>query len=199
MTGGRSVPSRTVAGVAAHARRQWTVGGFDRDMERRGVRVRVVDDLAPWRYNKLLNTSATPWAHCLQKTPTSARSWPRCALRTSTYCVTLESNSSRSRYPPHPGRRADATAGPRMEQRSEQLQLAVVIPQHRQRRDRLLQRRDSWIAHRNTIAAPINAALARAARAAPVAVGDEIDFGVAYGAPADTFSWPWTINRGELG
>ena len=84
-----------------------------------GIRVRAVDDVAPWKYNKLLsnlgNAVGALSAEGADVGDVRSRGARR---RLNRYYVTLESNSSHLRYPPRRGwtdrrhgRYQDATPG----------------------------------------------------------------------------------------
>ena len=69
-----------------------------------GIRVRVVDDVAPWKYNKLLSNLGNAVGALSADGADIGEVVAACAAKAKTYCGMRESNSSRSRYPPRRGR-----------------------------------------------------------------------------------------------
>ena len=64
-----------------------------------GIRVRLPDDVAPWKYNKLLSNLGNAIGPCPPTRPPRVTWWPRCAVKARTCCDMRESDSSRSRRP----------------------------------------------------------------------------------------------------
>ena len=108
-----------------------------------GIVVRLPDDLAPWKYNKLLSNLG----NAVGALTADAGRGRRCGRRGA------QGRRKRAAKSGHrirvvrdvqrrPGGRADHPPGARMGRPGEQLDLAIVEPQHGQRGDRLLQRGD---------------------------------------------------------
>ena len=101
----------------------------------------AVDDVAPWKYNKLLsNLGNAVGALSAEGADFSAlmaalRAEGEQVLRSAGIEFVSFEVSTAAR-----AERSDAAGGARARHRSEQLDLAVAEPQHRQRGDRFLQR-----------------------------------------------------------
>ena len=68
-----------------------------------GIRVRIPDDVAPWKYNKLLSNLGNAVGALSADAADVAKWLPQCTPKARTFCAMPESNSFRSRLPPRRG------------------------------------------------------------------------------------------------
>ena len=107
-----------------------------------GIRVHTPNDVAPWKYNKLLSNLGCR-GRAVRRGGRHKRS-RGCGAQRRRKRAAARGNRIRLVRDIHrgAGARTDNAPGTRLEWRTEQLHVAVVEPQHRQRGDRLSQRGD---------------------------------------------------------